>query len=177
MQRILSIVLLLAFSAGTSIWGLKLAVEKRAARREARALILQGIDKAKLQVLSFRKNSDALALLEWKHEGEFRLEGQLYDIVSSSESADSVHFTCYPDTKESRVDARIGALCKLLFGQQPIQQQSEQQWVSFLRGLMMPEVPWQAEPVDNDEVVVASLAETAHSPGHPQLLFQPPEKP
>lgn len=175
MQRILSIVLLLVFSAGTSIWGLRLAVEKRAARKEARQLILQGIDKAKLHVLSFRKSSDALARLEWKHEGEFRLEGQLYDIVSSRESADSVHYTCYPDTRESKVDARIGALCKLLFGQQPLQQQREQQWVSFLRGLMLPQEPLQQLAPPEVHSNLCSITEETTSPGYPSGTFQPPE--
>lgn len=163
------------FSAGTSIWGLRLAVEKRAARKEARQLILQGIDKAKLHVLSFRKSSDALARLEWKHEGEFRLEGQLYDIVSSRESADSVHYTCYPDTRESNVDARIGALCKLLFGQQPLQQQREQQWVSFLRGLMLPQEPLQLEALHADAAGEISAELLVAMDGYPEAFLPPPE--
>jgi len=113
--------------------------------------------------------------LEWKHEGEFRLEGQLYDVVSIREDADSLHYTCYPDKKESQVDARIGALCKLLFGQQPLQQQREQQWVQFLKGLMLPQVPLQqpAPPeVHND---LHCITEETTSPGYTSDTFQPPE--
>ena len=150
-------------------------MEKRAARREARQLILQGIDKSRLQVLSFRKASDALARLEWKHDGEFRLEGQLYDIVSSRESADSVHYTCYPDKKESQVDVRIGALCKLLFGQQPLQQQREQQWVQFLKGLMLPQAPLQQAAPPEVRSDLCSITEETTSPGYPSGTFQPPE--
>jgi len=173
-QRLLASLILLVFTVGTSYWGLRLASEKRAARREARYLILQG-DKANLQVLSFRKSSDGLMRLEWKHEGEFRLEGQLYDVVSIREDADSLHYTCYPDKKESQVDARIGALCKLLFGQQPLQQQREQQWVQFLKGLMLPQVPLQqpAPPeVHND---LHCKTEETTSPGYTSDTFQPPE--
>jgi hypothetical protein len=176
LQRILSIFLLLAFSAGTCIWGLRLSVEKRVARREARQLILQGIPQQQLQVLSFAKKDAALHLLEWKHEGEFRLEGQLYDIVGILENADSVRYTCYPDTKESQIDARIGALSKLLFGQQPFQREREQQWVSFLRGLMLPQEPWEAETVLDFFWKEGRRCQMALSQGHSRLYLPPPER-
>lgn len=126
-------------------------------------------------MLSFAKKDAALHRLEWKHDCEFRLEGQLYDIVGILENADSVHYTCYPDTKESQIDARIGALSKLLFGQQPFQREREQQWVSFLRGLMLPQEPLNAiaqwEPANERTVGEDRNPER----GFPAGLFQPPE--
>lgn len=175
MQRLISIFLLLVFTAGTTYWGLRLAGEKRAARKEARQRILQGLKGEELQVLSFRKHSPALRLLDWQHEGEFKREGQLYDIVSIQESADSIHYTCYPDKKESQVDVRIGALCKLLYGQQPFRQQHEQQWMSFLRGLMMPAEPWQQpDPMREGRLHLCGQGQYV-LPGYPSETLRPPE--
>lgn len=176
MQRILSIFLLLVFTAGTTYWGLRLAGEKRAARKEARQRILQGLDREELQLLSFRKHSPALRLLDWQHEGEFKREGQLYDIVSIQESADSIHYTCYPDKKESQVDVRIGALCKLLYGQQPFRQQHEQQWVSFLRGLMMPAQAWEMNAIQTNAACHAGLSRVVACDGFSDMFLPPPEE-
>lgn len=168
--------LLFAFTAGTSYWGFRLAWEKRAARQEARQLILQGIDPQELVQFAFHKTSPDYLRLEWKDGREFRLNGQLYDIVFMRESADSVFCTCYPDHRESQVDKRIGQLSKLLFGQQPGQREREQQWVSFLRGLTLPQEPGLVAATFGSVRKFKNRQDCPHEEGFLSELFQPPER-
>lgn len=47
---------------------------------------------------------------EWEEEHEFRYRGEMYDVIDSRQSHDSLHVRCIPDSRETRLITEIAKL-------------------------------------------------------------------
>ena len=78
-------------------------------KSQIQLVVLQEIQKGfapeALIKLTFSK-ADSQSKLKWKHGHEFEYLGEMYDIVSSKVSNDSIQYECFHDTKESKLNRR-----------------------------------------------------------------------
>lgn len=94
-------------------WFARQALHKqvRLARREVKAMVLQGLPRETLKELRFHRK-DASGLY-WEHSSEFRYDGQMYDVVESSAEGDTLIYLCFEDRKETALRQRLTALLQL----------------------------------------------------------------
>lgn len=118
MRKIIPILFILLLSApfwGTFSW---LKMEKHFVRKSIKHQIIDGIDHDLLVLKSFAKK-DTSSLLEWKHDKEFSLNGEMYDIVQRTYTKDSVHYTLWWDNEETQLNIRLTQLTNNFFDQNP----------------------------------------------------------
>lgn len=60
-----------------------------------------------------------LAELRFEHDHEFELRGEMFDIITRTETPDSIHFVVWRDSWETRQNERISSLLSLQFQQPP----------------------------------------------------------
>lgn len=63
----------------------------------------EGVPRSQQVTFKFEKNEyhEKLSKIDWKDKDEFRLDGSMYDIISTEETADSVYIYCILDSNES----------------------------------------------------------------------------
>lgn len=78
-------------------------------REEVYKLIDEGLCEQNLVLFKFSNDEFERGLqhIEWVEEHEFRIEGEMYDIVRKELTADSVYLYCYHDKKESKLYSSI----------------------------------------------------------------------
>ncbi len=77
--------------------------QKHNIRADFRAFLRSGKDFGEIETLSFSKNEMNSKRFKWIESFEFMFDGKMYDIVSKSETADSVIFRCVNDIKEEQL--------------------------------------------------------------------------
>ncbi|MFD1551731.1 hypothetical protein [Putridiphycobacter roseus] len=87
---------------------------------------MAGIDHDELTLLKFSK-SEVASALKWKHSKEFKFKGEMYDVVSKTETVDSIFFYCWWDKKETALNVRLQNLTFQLLDQQPFQKNKQKQ--------------------------------------------------
>jgi len=68
-----------------------------------------GFHKDELTKLTFAKK-DIKTILRWEHSREFEYRNEMYDIVSSSDSEDSIIYICYRDIEEIKIKNQLEKL-------------------------------------------------------------------
>jgi hypothetical protein len=63
---------------------------------------------AKKDVVDIIVHKDQIhTILEWEHDREFELSGEMYDVISSQIMGDSIIYQCLHDAKETSINKRI----------------------------------------------------------------------
>jgi hypothetical protein len=71
-------------------------------RSEIKSAIKKGVPKEQLVDFRFHMQEQSWINLEWtKPEKEFRFNNQMYDVVETHKSNDTIYFKCIHDVKES----------------------------------------------------------------------------
>jgi hypothetical protein len=114
-------------------WGTYLFLHalKNQAKSEAMALVSKKEMEADLVTLKFGK--EETASLRWEHPGEFEYQGQMYDIMDTRTTADSVIYKCYADHKESRINKAIARTLAGAAGKHHDQQNKNRNLLDFFR--------------------------------------------
>src|SRR5690606_30808540 len=121
-------------------------------------------------------HADADRLLDWEHSREFAYLGEMYDVVRSSSTRDSVTYWCHHDVRETRLRASMQAFLTSQVhkpeGSAPGPVQRLHQYVSHLFCSRLP-ATW---PEESRVPVQAVFAEPHHIPASacPQPLVPPP---
>ena len=140
MRRMIPIFFVLLLSApflGTFSW---LKMEKYFVRKSIKHQIIDGIDHDLLVHKSFAKKDTAL-LLNWKHEKEFSLNGEMYDIVQRTYTKDSVHYALWWDNEETQLNIRLAQLTNRFLDMNP-EHQNKSNYFSFVMKHFYPnEIP------------------------------------
>lgn len=77
-------------------------IRKAHIQSDIKNAIKEGIPKHKLVEFRFHKEDNAWINLEWtKRDKEFRYNSQMYDIIETKSSNDTVYFQCVHDVKET----------------------------------------------------------------------------
>ena len=108
-------------------------------RREVKRSIQQGLKDEELVVLSFHTNK--INDLYWEHDDEFEYFGQMYDVISQKEANDSIHYTCYHDTRETFAKNKLRNTIAAALAQKPTEQNRQMLIQLFFKNLFLPDHP------------------------------------
>ena len=86
-----------------------LQIQKADNRQDVKRLRETGIHADELVLLSFEKGM-AENLLSWEDAHEFEYEGQMYDVVKSEVVGDTIHYWCWHDHRETRINDHLAGL-------------------------------------------------------------------
>ena len=92
----------------------------------------EGFNKDVVKILTFAKK-DIKNIVRWEHDREFEFFGEMYDVISSKESKDSVSYTCYWDIEETKIKKQIA---KLFFSDNeklPFQHEKEAKMIEYFK--------------------------------------------
>ncbi len=109
-------------------------------RRIVSERIEKGIEKHELILLRFSKE-DVNKILEWEHSREFEYRGEMYDVVESRETSDSVFYTCYHDKKETKLKEKLSAYASEKNNKTPLNHNTQKRLGSFFSGLFFENLP------------------------------------
>ena len=98
--------MLIAPAVVTYSW---LQQRKHAVKKEVKWKMIAGINKSELVLLKFSK-AETTTNLNWKHSKEFEFNNQMYDIVDKVVSKDSIHYWCWWDFEETKLNKQLGNL-------------------------------------------------------------------
>lgn len=138
MKKILSILFLFSLIAPFGGTYLGFQLEKSRVKKAVKEQILAGIGKEDLVKLVFSKN-DTAEKLRWEHQGEFELEGKMYDIVERKYSHDSISYWCWCDDDETLLKKQYKSLVAQALGGNPLKTNSKKQLIEYLKTLYYPE--------------------------------------
>ena len=108
-KKIISIILLFLLIAPAVVTYTWIQQRKLAVKKEVKWNMIAGIDKSELVLLKF-SNEEITAKPNWKHAKEFEYENQMYDIVTKVVSKDSVHYWCWSDFEETKLNQQLSKL-------------------------------------------------------------------
>lgn len=103
-----AIVLLMVFSSPVWVTHLALKNHLLEIKREVKRSILAGIPEKDQVVIKL--HSSELSSLYWEHETEFEFEGNMYDVIRSTEIGDSIMYYCFKDHAESTIKRKLTTL-------------------------------------------------------------------
>ncbi|PVW17150.1 hypothetical protein [Marixanthomonas spongiae] len=140
MKKYISTLLLLCLllpSAGTYLW---LSLHKITLKKELKHNLIAGIDKEELVLLKFSK-AEIDEKLRWEHSKEFEYKGQMYDVVETKKTIDSISYWCWWDYEETKLNRKLN---KILLGVLDDDSQTKEQHkrlTKFYRSLFFNERP------------------------------------
>lgn len=152
-----------------------LHLQQRAVKKAVKRTLMAGVAENELVLLSFSR-SEAETELRWEHSREFEFDGEMYDIVRTVESADSVKYWCWHDHEETALNRRVARLTAAVWGKHPLRKAHEDRLIQLIRQLDLPsEAPRLLIHSDNYSVSVTSQINLSYSePGH-AIPVPPPE--
>ena len=109
MKKYIGIFLLLCLllpSAGTYVW---LTFHKKNLKKEVKRKLIAGINKEELVLLQFSK-AEVEKKLKWEHAKEFEYKGQMYDVVETRITKDSISYWCWWDYKETKLNQELNEI-------------------------------------------------------------------
>ncbi|MDF2158140.1 hypothetical protein [Algoriphagus sp. CAU 1675] len=135
--KIISISLLILMTLPGTLILTVLHFRQESVKSEVKAKLEEGIEEDRLLILKFsRKESEEE--LRWEHEREFEYRGEMYDIVSSEITGDSVIYTVWWDQEETALKKKIEEVSNSLFGEGPLDHDSLDVIQNFYRTLYLP---------------------------------------
>ncbi len=132
---------LLAPVAGLYLW---LRYEKKLVKEEVKQAILGGLEKDQLVCLNFSVD-EVERMIEWENDYEFEYRGEMYDVVETEYSDNSISYWCWHDSKETRLNDRIGDLLAGGLNDDPVNQDKHIKLLQFFKSLY-PTITGQIEP-------------------------------
>ena len=100
MKKLFSIALVLVFSYSFIGFYLNFVIEQTVIKEQVKEKIIRNLPDNELTLI--RISSHEKGKITWMEDGkEFRLEGNLYDVVKIKKEKDSICYYCFCDVKES----------------------------------------------------------------------------
>ena len=116
---------------GTFCW---LHFQKSLVKKKLKTEIIAHLDQQELVFLKFSK-AEKDTRLKWEHAKEFEYQGQMYDIVKSELTGDSVSYWCWPDHEETRLNRNLNKLVAMALGVDPQNKENQQHLMNFIKTL------------------------------------------
>jgi hypothetical protein len=129
-NKFVSILFLLCFIAPVVTAVLVFHAERKSIRREVKWKMIAGLDDSELVLLRFHKDATKTDL-RWKHSREFEYQGQMYDIVKTQESGDSIFYYCWWDYEETQLNRKLSSLVTMAWGSNPGHNHTRLRLLSF----------------------------------------------
>lgn len=103
-------------------------------RKEIKRKIIKGLDKQELVLLKFSKN-EAQTVLRWEHAKEFEFKCEMYDVVETKITNDSIHYWCWWDFEETSLNKKLFELTSLALNNNPQKKETQNQLIDFYKSL------------------------------------------
>jgi hypothetical protein len=114
-----------------------LQYQKKLIKKEVKRNMMDGLDKNELVVLTFAL-AEAKSQLKWEHSKEFEYKGQMYDIVETIFSGDSVTYLCWWDNEETQLNKQLSKLVSESLGNNPQNKENKKRLLSFFKSIYTP---------------------------------------
>jgi len=140
MKKYISTLLLLCLllpSAGTYLW---LTFHKINLKKEVKHKLIAGIDKEELVLLQFSKN-EIDKKLRWEHSKEFEYKGQMYDVVETKTTKDSISYWCWWDYEETKLNQELNKIFLGALEADTEREEKQKRLSSFYRSLFFQNKP------------------------------------
>ena len=146
-------------------------VEKSQIRHDVRTEIKSELTRSELDLLVFHKK-DLPSAVKWKHDKEFELNGEMYDIIHEDCHGDSVYYYCWPDHEESAINKRMNQLIAHLLHGSKQSKDRQKNIQNFLNHLFLSgtQSGMKYPPKKHQTVLIKKAADTVQS-------FQKPRTP
>ncbi|MFN3344621.1 MAG: hypothetical protein ACK412_03120 [Chloroherpetonaceae bacterium] len=135
-QATVSLLVLLSLFVPFSTTYLWLHIQKRLIKKEVKAKLIRGIDKSELTHFTFSK-TQVQTELRWEHHKEFEYKGEMYDVVETEVKGDSIHYVCWHDKAETKLNKRLKTLIAQATSGSPEHQKRESLCYQLLKSLVM----------------------------------------
>jgi len=112
--------------------------QKKLVRREVKSMINVGLKDPDLLKFTFAKK-DINTLLKWEKKDEFEYFGQMYDIVRSNESKDSITYMCWKDDNESAIKKKLNTLSEIVWHKNSNNKNHNERKSDFYKTLICPD--------------------------------------
>lgn len=112
--------------------------QKYSIRKEVKQLLIT-FDKSKLTSLKFSK-TDALKLLDWEHDEEFEYNNEMYDVVETNVSKDSILYLCWHDHEETQLNRSLNELVSKALNRNTDSQDRKQKLEQFYKSLICQDI-------------------------------------
>lgn len=96
--------------------------------------MIAGMDKKQLVLLKFTK-AEKETQLRWKHSKEFEFKGQMYDVVESEISGDTLSYRCWWDNEETGLNKKLTNLVSDILGNNQQNKENNKRLVQFFKSL------------------------------------------
>lgn len=116
---------------GTFLW---LNHQKTIIRKQIKRNIIAGIDKDELVLLAFTIQ-ETKTKLKWEHSKEFEYNNQMYDIVVSVNTGDSIYYWCWWDNEETVLNKQLKGVLKIALGHNEQNKEKRSHLNHFLKNL------------------------------------------
>lgn len=136
--KLTSFFLLLCLMAPLAVTTLWYQQSRRIVRKQVKQMMIRGINPGKLILLRF-SHEDTSRQLRWEHAQEFEYNGNMYDIVKTTQTADSVNYLCWPDHRETALNKELNRLVDIAMGDDTENKQNNKRLIDFLQQLYPPE--------------------------------------
>jgi hypothetical protein len=124
-------------------------LQKRQMKKEIKAKLLATVPVKDLVVLKFSLD-DAQKHLIWKDANEYSYNNQMYDVVKSLISRDTIAFWCLPDHKETQLNRQLEELLVKVWGHNPQNKKQQKNLSLFFKSLYYSKnQTWQCQFIQN----------------------------
>lgn len=137
-KKLFGIALLLALLVPVPATVLWLEIQREAIHEEVKVHMEQNFSEDELVQISVSKNESHV--LQWKNQREFVYQSTMYDVVRRVKKGEQCIYYCFPDRKETQLEARINKALSTLYGKEIPGQQNELQLIYLLQILDLPPV-------------------------------------
>lgn len=103
-------------------------------KHEVKQQLLTKLQPEDLVLLNF-SHHDARTNIKWEHSSEFEYLGNMFDVVESYCSRDSVSFLCWPDHEDSKLNKILESFVSQSSNNDPFNQQTNQQVIDYYKSL------------------------------------------
>ncbi len=116
---------------GTYSW---LQFKKATVKKEVKKQLVAGKTKDELILLIFTKE-EAQTKLHWEHSGEFEYNNQMYDVVETEISGDSILYWCWLDNEETKLNQQIKNLVEQILVNDQQNRENQKRLITFYKSL------------------------------------------
>jgi hypothetical protein len=131
-KKLLPLFLMIGLIAPFVLTFSTLKVEKHHLKTSIKHRIIAGIDKSELVLLSFSKK-EAEEKLEWEHSKEFEFKGEMYEVVETKETTDSISYWCWWDYEETQLNRQLTGLLLNCWQQNDSQKQQNNRLIQYTK--------------------------------------------
>ncbi len=112
--------------------------QQKKIRKEVKRTLMNSVHKDELVLLKFSKAGQKKSL-RWKHSKEFEYNGEMYDIVDTQVSEDSIYYWVWWDHKETKLNKKLDDWVAFVLGNNPKNQENQKQLQHILKSLYFTE--------------------------------------